>query len=235
MAKGFNAIADRITRNSDLPSVRPLTVTFHFYFNTDLNALSPIFLISDGSGGFAGLYLNSDGSTIAMYATGTGAGTGTNLTTGNWYYLALQIDTSQMRCYLNGTLDATLTYSGTFTPTIMGMMSNLSSQYADGRLCNLKIWSAILSVSEIKNERYRMTPHRHSNLYGAWPLPPNSTKGFLDISKNNRDWTSNGTITNVQNTPNVRNRPMLRSYNYISAVATGVKPWLYYQQTGVAL
>lgn len=154
-----------------------------------------------------GLTLDSANKPFIDTSAGTGA-SGSTLSTGTWYHLALIKNGTGFTLYLNGLQDTTATLSVTTSAidTIYGAnafsgFANEGSLDCDCRIFDYKIWSGVaLSQAEIQAEMHVVQPRRMDGLWLWSPLI--SATELTDFSGNGRNWTvTDGTITSEDSPP----------------------------------
>jgi len=151
--------------------------------------------------GRVGLYIHN-GSSDAGAA-------GAVVTMNTWYRIwIVRASATSIVFYLNGTGTSpiTLDVSGRGASAAMGLGNTYYSgswigEEIDARMANVKIWSAALSVAELKTEDRSMRPRRIANLYGWWPIFPGSGERVRDYGASGRDWTEGGTLTDEAGPP----------------------------------
>jgi len=138
------------------------------------------------------LQTDSDGTTLLIW-TASGA-SGTNLTVGTWYHLALTSDPtgSTHRAYINGVLD--ITHAGTSrTWTKIRLGNDGSSEPLNGVIAYPKAWDATLTAAELLAEKDTILPQRSANLVGFWPIYLGDRLSDYSGQKNN--FAETGTVT----------------------------------------
>ena len=234
MAVVINATSDRFRKaTGSFPSTSgDFTVCGWFYFATDRNTYTTIFVLNSTTGSPSGgdgwwLQMNSDGSTLAIwdqdadawYTAGIGA-----MTTGNWYHVAIRKNSTNLRGSLR--VRTTLTYTtvacdnppaDTFTPANMEFGTDGYSEPTYGNYANWKIWEAALTDDELLQESMRFLPIRRANLWAWYPM----------IDASGRDYGPNGNNLNVLTGLTVGDNPPI-SYGapvvYVVGQATGGGP-----------
>lgn len=200
MAVRFDADGDYLSRSADLPAVSPLSWVGSFYISVDRNAGSGLFVLSNA--GFTAYdflsLLTTDGTTLVASTNLNTAGvSGTNLSVGTWYRIGYTRNGATHLVYLNGTLNITLSSNNTVTPTTL--LFGAPTNWFNGRVAYIKMWTATLDASEILAESNSFLPVRTSNLYGDWRLPTHTD--LTDSSGNGRTLTANGTLTTEAGPP----------------------------------
>ena len=133
-----------------------------------------------------------------FYATTSVSGT-TTLSTGTWYFATLTYDGTNMRLYLNGSLEATssaITANVLIGSQIIGRAFWTSGNFFNGYLDEIGIWSRALSADEV-SQLY------NSGRGNAYPLTdtPSLYGGVayykLDGNSNDSVGSNNGTDTSI--------------------------------------
>jgi hypothetical protein len=124
-----------------------------------------------------------------------------------WYYVGWswnKSDATNSRAFyatsLTGAVQQTSTFNittSTMTPTILRCGDTVwGGEWWDGRIANLKLWEAQLTLAQIAAERWVMKPQRTADLYGWWPFMGGSdAERVRDYSGNGNDFTVGGTLT----------------------------------------
>lgn len=171
---------------------------------SDLNAYSTFCYIgSDNySSGYQSVGTTGDGTRLAADANGTEV-TGSNLTTGVWYHIAIvRVSEFSLRIYLDGTLDITNTNNfSNNSRWEFGAVGTGNNDRADIRLAHIKYWDAELTAEEVQQEMRVIRPHRSANLAGWYPLFPGSGERTRDYSGLGRNFTEGGTLTDEDGPP----------------------------------
>lgn len=204
MAVRFDANADFFSRTSDVLSYATFTLMAWFRLVVDNNDFGHFLAISNtGETQYDHIGVDSDGTTLRSEVGGGTAVTGSALTVGTWYHIALvRESTTSLKTYLNSTLDITSTdnVAGRAAPNYMrcGSFFGLG---INARAAGLKGWSSALTAAEIQQETQILRPSRSADLYGFWPVFPGATERLADYSGNGRGWTANGTLTDEDPPP----------------------------------
>lgn len=189
----------------------PYTVCCAFYLSSNIGDYNHMIALGDqGEPDYANadfLGTDNDGVTLrcgALIATAGGAGTGSALTVGRWYHLALVRDSvTALKAYLDGSLNITRTndITGRAAATIhrVGILNGLG---ANGRFAAWKEWAVALTADEIKQEMGAIRPVTHVFDAKPWyPMFPGASERTRDYSGNAYDWTENGTISDEDPPP----------------------------------
>ena len=182
-----------------------------FVIDTDRNDFSDLFF-SHASGSASNhdydeIYLDSNGTTLAISSdngTTFDAQTGTNLSVGDWYHIAIvRTGITTLTAYLNGVLNITSTLDMTGRPStdqnaIMAGYPGFSANAVAGRCMGYKDWTVVLTADEIEIERKSLTPVKTANLWSYLPMiGKNAADCAKDYSGNGRDYTTNGALITV--------------------------------------
>jgi len=171
---------------------------------------------TSGSGNYPTIYLNGSNATLIYYTNNANRITGSNLSTGQWYHIAVSRSGTSTKLFIDGTQSGS-TYTdsldyinGSFRPAIGVNGFDLSSGYLNGYIDNLRVTKGVGRYT------YNFTPptRAFSNFYqaAATPtadpyfnyttmlLPGSGTNGaqnntFLDSSTNAFSITRNGNTT----------------------------------------
>ena len=148
----------------------------------------------DKSGNKFVVRLSSNGSDHTLCQ-----GTGVVTSFAPWYHVAFTYNTSDgaIKLYVNGTLNATATHSGggnlhvPSTPGVrIGQESNTTNNNWDGYICNVGVWSSVLTQAQIKsimNKNYAgLTDSEKTNLVSWWNLSADA---------NDSHGSNNGTLS----------------------------------------
>lgn len=122
-----------------------------------------------------------------------------------WYHVAVvfQSGTNASGLYIDG-VNVGNTTAATFSAAATDdfHIGFASTESALIRISALKIFTAALTLNEIKAEMQQNTPNRKANLWGWWPLWNGADAN--DYSGNGRHFTLNGTPTTSPLSPPIR-------------------------------
>lgn len=123
-----------------------------------------------------------------------------DLATGRWYHIAGTYDGSTMKIYINGTLQGSLSVSGTIESNdVFALGRNYGNdRVLDGKLDESRVWNTALSESTIREWMCKKVTGAHPNyssLLGYWRYDEGAGTTVSDQSGNNNDGTFNGTPT----------------------------------------
>jgi hypothetical protein len=142
-------------------------------------------------------------STISAFCASGGveASTGsTAVASATWVHVAMvRASTTSLEIYVNGTASGTVITTNvasrsSITRFEFGAITSSNGDPYNGRIAQIKAWSAALSSSEIATERLFAKAQRTSNLWGEWITWPGSSARRADTSGNSRTLTAGGTL-----------------------------------------
>lgn len=207
MAVRFDAASDRVSYTASAPPVT-FTITFWAHNSVDQNTNAT----------FARLHASSGGSTAATFATDSDGTSGpgyftaggsivqaTGCPVGVWRKIAYSRTGSSGGAYVaavGGVTEVDTGTVGTVTPdgiTLGGRSSGDATEWFNGRLAYVRVWSAVLSQSEIEAEWASTTPVRTSGLWAHWPLSVHTD--LTDHSGNGRNLVAGTTATTTEAGP----------------------------------
>lgn len=163
-------------------SAYPLTVLCWAYISVSRTAYSPIIEFEAGSS-FIDLAVSSSSTNLLVRNNVNLWDSIGTMGVGVWRKVAMVITSGHVACYFGteGTPGVTLTFEYNTTNLTgasdyqgVGSASTASTNWFNGRISGLRIWSAALTAAEIAEEFKYATPQRTSNLFGAW-FPPTIT------------------------------------------------------------
>lgn len=232
MAVRFDATGDWLTRSSGalLDYNAAYTMMGWFYVTTDLNTYSVCMALANGGTytRYDLLSTDADGVTLRV-GDEVGGNTGTALSTGTWYHLAMvRTSVTQLLGYLNGTLDITRNHASVAGATAVGLMEvgntggGAGNQF-DGRVMAIKYWSRALTGDEVRAEMNALRPLDTTSIYGWWPVFPGSGERTRDYGGAGLNWTENGTLTDEDPAPVSYGASVLVNPYYVIA-AGGLLP-----------
>jgi hypothetical protein len=177
------------------------TVMAWIYLAADRNDYTVFF----GLGSNELIGTGSDGTTLIHY-DGAVERTSSNLATGTWYHLAYvsagDAISNGFTVYLNGVSSITTGgRSGTSAGTNMYLGNDEYSEWLNGRLAHIKVWSAALTQTEVQQEMYSIRPHRFANLHSWLPTIDTGSARTTDYAGQGNGWTANGTLADEAGPP----------------------------------
>jgi hypothetical protein len=177
MAIRFDAAADRLSYSAVAPPAT-FTITAWAYLSVDQNALSHISRLWDGAaGGVVGWRTTADGTSGPSYFSG--AATITNATgfvVDEWRKVAIARTGATAQSLVATPAGVTEVDSGAADTgtiagiTLAGRHPGSATEWWNGRLAYVRIWSAVLTQPEIEAEWASATPVRTADLFADWPL-----------------------------------------------------------------
>lgn len=180
---------------------------------TDVNDFIDLMdITASGSNTYDHVGTTNDGTTLSFeIATGgtPGSGTGTSLTVGTWYHVAMVADSATTtKVYLNGVEDIAVTHD-----TRSGRSANDRQSYnnivifgaansGNTSIAAIKEYSAALTPAEIVQEMRSIAPRRLANLNAWYPMIDSTLANTIkDFSGNARDLTGTNTPTTSDGPP----------------------------------
>lgn len=188
MAVQFSADNQAYTATTGLPG-STYTVLAWVYLSVDRNASSTMWTHGSGSNGH-NIWTSADGTTLAFDSAG-GSFTAGSLTVGAWTKVAFTANGTTGTIY-SAADGAALASTGTgtiptvtFTNIFIGAFSNATSGFwLNGRIADFKVYTAVLTLSEMEAELAQYTPVRTANLLRYHPFHVAET---TDYSGNGND------------------------------------------------
>lgn len=198
MSIRFDTSTDRITWTGTAPTPSSgITILFWAYVSTDLNANSTYMRLHTSSGGTTVVTLatNTDGTTPSCFTVGGTVVGPTNPGAATWARVAYTITGTTAKVYTaltdTGATNSTTGTAGSSASTaplsgytVGGRSSSDASERFDGRIAYLRVWSTVLTQSEIETEWMSATPVRTSLLFADYPLE--TASDLTDHSGNGR-------------------------------------------------
>ena len=196
MALTFNGNASNYALKAITFSADKGTVMAWVRIATDRNDYSTFFQTNNVDNAQFVCQTNGTGTDLSVYIYDS-SNTGSSLTAGTWYHIAMTWDGSTARVYLNGTLNASVSATGSDWNEIR-LGTSYWGEPLNGNIAHAKAWDAVLNSTEIGAERYSIAAVRTSNLKGEWKTPEDSNRA-VDSSGNSNNLTLNGTVTDYTN------------------------------------
>lgn len=212
MAVRSDAANDRLTRTGGAPDPQAgFTVCGWFYLAVDRDDFSTLIRLHASSGSTTRLTLStgSSGTLPAIFTPGNTSGVlgVDSFTAGAWMFIAVtQTSTTATiyTCTPGGTMhSASGTSSGGSAPdgyTIFGRSSSDSSEWFNGRGRCLRLWSTVLTPTELAAERDSLTKVKASSIYADYDMVDAAT-ALADSSGNGRNLTAGSTAVTTEADP----------------------------------
>lgn len=177
MAVRFDAAADRLSYSAVAPPAA-FTITCWAYLSVDRNAVSVIGRVWVSAPSQVATWRTAaDGTSGPQYFSDTGTiSNTTNFVVGEWRKIAITRTGSSGQSLVATPAGPTEVDAGTVDTaipvglTLAGRHSGSANDPWNGRLAYVRIWSAVLSQSEIEAEWASAIPVRSSDLWANWPL-----------------------------------------------------------------
>ena len=203
MAVRTDANADSLSRTTNLPTWGTLTMMGWFMLVTDRNTASTFYTFNTATQPKCLLEAGNDGVTLTHW-NGTTETAGTTLSTGTWNHIATTVNgtgSGAVTIYLNGVQDMNVAGGGAGTSSAWYIArSEAANEYIDGRSAAIKLWDAVLTVGEVRQEMPFYTPQRQTNINGWYPMW-DATSVATDQSPNARALTTAGTFATEDGPP----------------------------------
>jgi hypothetical protein len=207
----FDAATDRVSYTASNPPspATAITVAGWMYISVDRNDWSTLIRLHAATGGTTNVVLGTqvDGTTPSIFSA-SGTVLGSSCTVAAWYRIALTLTGSAAKLYQATAAGATVLTSGTVTPgtaptglTLGGRSLTDATEWFNGRLAYWRVWSAVLTQTEIEAEWASATPVRTSGLFADWPLTAHTD--LTDHSGNGRNLAAGSTATTTEADPPV--------------------------------
>jgi hypothetical protein len=188
MSVRFSATGQSFASTSNLPGASGYTATFWLYLTTNRVAVSGFFGI-DGASGTHTLSTKSDGTGFQCICGGATSSFGLAGGYGSWIRVALAF--SSVTTAVTGTLYYATPIAATLTASSIGTGSGIgtpsawrlgcgavTTDWMNGRLAGVKIWTALLTASEIDAELKTYRPQRTANLVKWYPFLATETTDY---------------------------------------------------------
>jgi hypothetical protein len=213
MAVRFDAATDQLSSGSAPASTTAVTVTA-WVRNREgvgngtflrLRATATIYAFTASGGGTNGPQIATTGGTAGPFVPSVGNA----LPIGEWRFVAMTINgtgggngTVYHDIDTGGALSSTSGTVATGVPTALsvgGRGGGDTTERWGGDIAHQRIWTAVLTPTEIAAERDSSVHVRASDLWAAWELPNAST--LTDTSGNGRHLTAGETAVTTQDGP----------------------------------
>lgn len=155
----------------------------------------------------AGFVLRAGANGTLDFTVGTNAGWVSATTTpimleNIWYHIAAVIDNNELRIYINGSLEATTTFTlvnPTTNDILIGESAGFSGRTFDGSIDEVRIWDTPLSQSQIADNMTTDYPAGTANLIAYYKFDVLNDSDTT--TPNEYDTATNGTLSNFSGTP----------------------------------
>ncbi|MBI4311288.1 MAG: hypothetical protein HY681_05835 [Chloroflexi bacterium] len=194
----FDGTDDYVTI-PDSPTLRltgPLTVAFWVKWT----GVGGTILIKESAGGSGDYWINNPGDGTIWCSSNGGHGladTGVSMTVGQWHHIALTLAPDDLKCYVDGVLKVTGTYTqgadgiGTATPIYLGRSIG-GAPFFPGSIDDVRIYNRVLDSNEINTVKAGGIVT--SGLVGHWKLDEGSGATVGDSSGNGNSGQIAGAI-----------------------------------------
>lgn len=209
MSTRFDAATDRISfAGAMFPVGSGFTVTAWAWVsaNTATNATFGRLHASSGGATIVTWGTGADGLSGPNYFTAGGSvGNSTNMAVGAWRKVAISCSGTTGKSYVATIGGSTEVDSGTVgvgTPdglTLGGRAPADSSEWFNGRLAHVRVWSVELTQAEIEAEWAAAVPQHAAGLFAWWPLTDSTD--LTDHSGNHHDLTAGSTAVSTEADP----------------------------------
>lgn len=212
MSQRADAATDRVSYIASPPPnpATAFTVTMWARLRVDRDDFSTMMRLHNSLGGATTVTITtgSSGITPIVVSPGnTGGIIGSALAVDEWRMIAVTIGgtgATDGRIYtraIGGSTNVTSgQVSGGSAPdglTLFGRSAGDSSEWFNGGLAYVRVWSAVLSQSEIEAEWASATIVRTAGVWADWPL----LTGISDVSGNGRNLTAGSTALTTEDDP----------------------------------
>ena len=238
MSQRSDQASDRVSYTASAPPApaTAFTVTFWARLRVDRDDFSTMLRLHSSSGGSTAVNIatGSSGTTPVVVSPGnTGGIIGTDaLAVDTWRMLAVTIagtGATDAKIYTKAIGGSTNVVagqvSGGATPdglTLFGRSSGDSTEWFNGGLAYVRVWSAVLSQAEIEAEWASATIVRTSGVWANWPMLTN----ISDISGNGRNLTAGSTALSTEDDPPLSGSvtgTAAGAFGALSGTASGVR------------
>ncbi len=206
MAIRFDAATDRVTYSASSPPspATALTITAWAFISVDRDDFSTFARLHSGATTVLTWATSSDGTSGPNYFTGGGTVTNaTGFAVGAWRKIAITCSGTTANSYIATPTGTTEVDSGTVSTsaptgiTLGGRSSTDGTEWLNGRLAMVRVWSSVHTQAQIEAEWASVAPVITANLWADWPL----TSDLTDHSGNGRSLTAGSTATSTEDNP----------------------------------
>jgi hypothetical protein len=208
MAATSDAATDRVSR-ATAPSLASVTVCAWVKVNaTHAGALFHPIMRVEASGGSAMIFgfKGTNGRTPSLYSGSSTTGiNGTEVSLSTYVFMLATMSAGSAQLF-QGTVPGSLTkVTGTVnttgtpdTVTVFSRSPSDGSEWLEGTIAGLRMWTAVLSDAEAAAESQSLTAVRSSNLWAQWPF---AAASLSDTSGNARNLTAGSTALAADTDP----------------------------------
>lgn len=238
MSQRSDQASDRVSYTASAPPnpATAFTVTFWARLRVDRDDFSTMMRLHSSSGGSTTVNITtgSSGTTPIVVSPGNSGGIiGTDaLAVDTWRMLAVTVagtGASDGKIYTKVIAGSTNVVTGQVTGgstpdgiTLFGRSAGDSTEWFNGGLAYVRVWSAVLSQAEIEAEWASATIVRTSGVWANWPMLTN----INDISGNGRNLTAGSTALSTEDDPPLASTVTgtgLAAFGGLGGTAAGVR------------
>lgn len=200
MAARSDAATDRVSRTT-APSLASVTVCAWVKIGATHagNLFHPIMRV-EASGGSALIFgfKGTNGRTPSLYSGSSTTGiSGTEVALATYVFVAATMSAGAAQLFQGTTPGSVSKVTGTVnttgtpdTVTVFSRSPSDGSEWLEGTLAGVRMWTAVLSDAEIAAESLSLTAVRTSGLWASWPF---AAAALTDASGNSRPLTAGST------------------------------------------
>jgi Concanavalin A-like lectin/glucanases superfamily/Bacterial Ig domain len=198
-------IGDELRRTTGLPPITNFTMMGWFRITGDNHTYSTLLGLSHATSNAAYLTMMCCGNGWRQLSVWNGGGmvSGSNLTLGTWYHVAMTVEGSgpgQLKVYLNGALDITANGNPGIPAERLSIGNDSYRDWMQGEAASVKVYNVALTPAEIAQEMTSYVPLRTADLNSWYPLRTAADAPF-DYSGNVGSLTVAGTLATVAGPP----------------------------------
>lgn len=208
MAARSDAATDRVSRTT-APSLASVTVCAWVKIGATHagNLFHPIMRV-EASGGSALIFgfKGTNGRTPSLYSGSSTTGiSGTEVALSTYVFVAATMSAGAAQLFQGTTPGSVSKVTGTVnttgtpdTVTVFSRSPSDGSEWLEGTLAGVRMWTAVLSDAEIAAESLSLTAVRTSGLWASWPF---AAAALTDASGNSRPLTAGSTALSSDTDP----------------------------------
>lgn len=191
-----------VNDGAGLPPAAVATILSWFMISVDRNAFQTVWVFGTTGALQVGLGTDSDGTTLTLFDRNFANQGATALTVGGWYRAAAVLNGTAWTLHL-GVGGAALTTTtaaraAISAPPVMELARNID--WWNGRVANVKVYAAALSVDECERELQQYQPARTENLLRWHPF----------LTAETVDYSGAGNTLTVSGSPFTEDGPPIR-------------------------